>query len=185
LLRITANCRFMKNHVLKSFLLPLVLFVTIGLFSQEKDVDNLVKVGDDVPSFTTMRFGGGSVNIDDLKGKVVLINFWATWCPSCIQELDAVQKDLLDKLSGQDFVFLPVSRQDTPEKIASFMESKGHNFPVYMDPEREIYSMFATKYIPRNYLIDKTGKVVYLDKGYGPGHLEKIYKEILKFLKKS
>lgn len=175
----------MKSIWTKSVLLPLLFLLTISLSSQEKDVDNLVKVGDNVPSFTAMRFGGGSVNIDDLKGKVVLVNFWATWCPSCIQELNAVQKDLLDKLSGQDFIFLPISRQDTPEKIASFLEAKGHKFPVYMDPEREIYSMFATKYIPRNYLVDKTGKVVYFDKGYGPGHLEKLYKKILKLLKKS
>jgi peroxiredoxin len=174
----------MNNLILKSILLPLALLFAIGLSSQEKDVDNHVQVGDDVPSFVTEKYGGGSVDIDDLRGKVVLVNFWATWCPSCIQELDAVQKELLDKLTGEDFVFLPISREDSPEKIGSFIEAKGHKFPVYMDPEREIYSMFATKYIPRNYLVDKTGKVVYHDKGYGPAHLEKLYKEIVKLLGK-
>jgi peroxiredoxin len=173
----------MKSFFLTYTLVAAFSFGTLTAFAQIRDDDSFIKSGDKVPSFTTERFGGGSVNIESLLGKVVLVNFWATWCPSCIQELAAVQKELLDKFKGADFVFLPISREDTPEKIESFMKAKGHKFPVYMDPDRKIYSLFATKYIPRNYLVDKTGKVVYIDKGYGPGHLENLAKQIEQLLR--
>ena len=173
----------MKSLFLAYTLIAVFSLGSLTAFSQIGDDDSVVKTGDKVPSFTTERFGGGSVSIESLAGKVVLVNFWATWCPSCIQELAAVQKELLDKFKGADFVFLPISREDTPEKIESFMKAKGHKFPVYMDPDRKIYSLFATKYIPRNYLVDKSGKVVYIDKGYGPGHLENLAKQIEQLLR--
>lgn len=70
----------------------------------------LVKVGDPVPDFTVKMFDGSTVDIASLKGKVVLINFWATWCPPCRAELKQVQKQIIDRFAGRDFVFLPISR---------------------------------------------------------------------------
>ena len=163
--------------------LAILLFSVSILGAQQKDEGAIVKAGDMVPDFKVKMFDGKEVNINDLKGKVVLINFWATWCPYCVQELAVVQKEIIEKFKGKDFVFLPISREDTYEKIDAFRKDKGHNFPMGMDPKREIYSKFAKATIPRNYVIDKSGKVVYAEKGYTKELLQEIVNEIEKHLK--
>lgn len=111
---------------------------------------------------TVRRFTLGS-----LRGKVVLLNFWATWCGPCREELSRVQKDIIDRFKGnEDFVFLPVSRGETRETVAAFREKMGYTFPMGLDPEQKIYRLYASNYIPRNFLIGKDGKVISATIGY-------------------
>lgn len=166
----------------KLLLITVLISTTLVTFAQQKDEDTVLKTGDMVPDFKTKMFDGEMLDIKSLRGKVVLINFWATWCPSCIQELAVVQKELIDRFKGKDFVFLPISREDSYEKIAAFRKEKKHTFSMYMDPDRSIYSLFATKSIPRNYLIDKNGKIVHTDKGYSPAMLKETIAHIEKLL---
>ena len=151
------------------------------VFAQEKET--LVKVGDRVPSFEVKMFDGTEIKIDDLKGKVVLINFWATWCPPCQEELKRVQKEIIDKFKGKDFVFLAISREETKEQVAKFREKNGYTFPMGLDPERKIYEKFATASIPRNFLVDKKGKIVEIEIGYTAKSFDELIKKIEKLLK--
>lgn len=160
-----------------------LIFTSLFLSSQEKDNGNVVKAGDMVPDFKVKMFDGKETDIKALKGKVVLVNFWATWCPSCIQELAVVQKEIIDRFAGKDFVFLPISREDSYEKIAAFRKARGHNFPMGMDPDRSIYSKFARISIPRNYVVDKSGKIVHMDIGYTPEQFKEMIEVIEKLLK--
>jgi len=94
---------------MKKLLLSAVLLLSVFVLrAQQKDEGNVVKVGDMVPDFKVQMFDGKEVDIADLRGKVVLVNFWATWCPSCIQELAVVQKEIIDKFKDKEFVFLPI-----------------------------------------------------------------------------
>jgi len=167
----------------KILLTAALIFTSLFLSAQEKDNGNIVKTGDMVPDFKVKMFDGKETDIKALKGKVVLINFWATWCPSCIQELAVVQKEIIDRFAGKEFVFLPVSREDTYEKIAAFRKARGHNFPMGMDTDRSVYSKFAKISIPRNYVVDKTGKIVHMDIGYTPAQFKEMIEVIEKLLK--
>ena len=146
------------------------------------DQSDIIKVGDTSPTFTVKMFDGNEISIADLKGKVVLLQFWATWCPPCRQELSVAQKEIIDRFKGKEFVYMPISREDTYEKIQKFREESGHTFPMGMDPDRSIYSQFATQTIPRNYIIDKDGKVILAEKGYSEEMLRELITAIEKAL---
>ena len=132
--------------------------------------------------FTVEMFGGGKTDLAELKGKVVLLNFWATWCPPCRQELARVQSDVIDRFAGRDFVFLPISRGETHQTVAAFREKTGYSFPMGLDPSQTVYDRYASNYIPRNFVIDRNGKVVLASVGYDPEEFDEMIKTIEKIL---
>ena len=144
----------------------------------------LVKDGMMAPDFTVEMFDGSTVKLSDLKGKVVLLNFWATWCPPCRAELARVEKDIIEKFKGKDFVFIPVSRGEKREAVAAFREKMGYTFPMGLDTDSSIYGKYAITYIPRNFLIDKNGKVVKASIGYDEAEFAELVKLIEKQLNK-
>ena len=144
----------------------------------------LVKDGQKAPAFEVEMFDGSVVKLADLKGKVVLLNFWATWCPPCRAELARVEKDIIERFKGQDFVFLPVSRGEKRETIAAFREKMGYSFPMGLDTDGRVYNEYAVTYIPRNFLIDKEGKVVKASVGYDEAEFAELVKLIEETIKK-
>ena len=142
--------------------------------ASQSDSTTLVKVGDPAPDFTVALFDGSQLKLSELRGKVVLLNFWATWCPPCRQELTRVQKDLIDRFAGRDFLFLPVSRGEKRSDVAAFREKTEYDFPMGLDSTRTIYDRYATNFIPRNSLIDRDGTVVAATIGYSPEEFDKL-----------
>lgn len=132
------------------------------------DPETLVAAGDEAPDFTVTTFDGETLRLSDLRGEVVLLNFWATWCPPCREELKRVQSELIDRFAGRGFRFLPISRGEERQIVADFRAKTGHAFAMGLDPDRTIYDLYATNYIPRNYLIDRRGRVVLATVGYEP-----------------
>ena len=116
------------------------------------------------------------------KGKLVFINFFATWCPPCRQELTRVQKEIIDRFAGKPFVFLPVSRGEKRETVEAFREKTGYTFPMGLDSARTVYDRYATDYIPRNFLIDKQGKVILATVGYDDEEFDALIRTIEKTL---
>ena len=174
-----------KEKVMKRvfiFTVSLLVLGTLARVNAQEKV-TLVKVGDDVPEFVVEMFDGQKINIKDLKGKIVLINFWATWCPPCQEELKRVQKEIIDRFKGKDFVFLAISREESKEQVKKFRERNGYTFPMGLDPERKIYSKFATATIPRNFIIDKKGKIVEIEVGYTKEAFSKMIEKLERLLK--
>lgn len=142
--------------------------------ASQSDSTTLVKVGDPAPDFSVALFDGSHLTLSELRGKVVLLNFWATWCPPCRQELTRVQKDLIDRFAGHDFLFLPVSRGEKRSDVAAFREKTGYTFPMGLDSTRTIYDRYATNFIPRNYLIDSDGRIITATIGYSPEEFDEL-----------
>lgn len=149
----------------------------------EAAATTLVKVGMQAPDFTVTMFDGSTLTLSEQKGKVVLVNFWATWCPPCRQELARVQSDIVDRFAGQPFVFIPISRAEEMQTVAAFREQMGYTFPMGLDPERKIYDLYASNFIPRNFLIDGEGKVVVASVGYEPEEFDALIQKIEEMLK--
>lgn len=164
----------------------LVLLAIVVLFAFSANAqDHKLKIGDPIPKFTIKSSIYGDVTPADLKGKVVLVNLFATWCPPCQKELADVKSTLWPKYKdNKDFVMLVIGREETDEKLKSYNQKKGFTFPLYPDPKREIFSHFADSTIPRTYLFGKDGKLILAEIGYTPEGFQHLMNEIEKALKK-
>lgn len=153
--------------------------------ADETETTTLVKAGDKAPDFTVKMFDGSDVSLSELRGKVVLLNFWATWCPPCREELTHVQTEIIDRFAGRPFVFLPVSRGESRETVTAFREKTGYAFPMGIDSARTVYDRFASNFIPRNFLIDTDGKVILASVGYDDKEFQELIGTIEKALAKA
>ena len=174
--------------VLVSALIALLFFWTPEASAQTAhpsvESTTIVKEGAQAPDFTVEMFDGTKVTLSELKGKVVLVNFWATWCPPCRNELARVEKEIIERFKGQEFVFLPISRGESKEKVAEFRNKMGYTFPMGLDTTQAIFKKYATNYIPRNFLVDREGKVVKASVGYDDAEFAALVKLIEQEIKK-
>ena len=169
----------MYQNMKKLVVMLMVLVATIGVRAQE------LKVGDALPKFELTSSVYGDVKPADLKGKVVLVSLFATWCGPCQKELADVQSTLWPKYKdNKNFKMLVIGREHTDEDLQKYNERKKFTFPLYPDPKREVFSKFAGKSIPRAYLIDKTGKVIYASVGFEKSEFAELMKKIEEALKK-
>ena len=147
--------------------MAITLMALIAWMGQAQEAD-VVKMGDSMPAFRVVSDKGETLlSTDQLKGKVVLVNFFATWCPPCQKELAAVQQTLWPKYkdNGQ-FALVVIGREHDEAELATYNEKKGFTFPLYPYKNRSIYAAFAQSLIPRSYLFDQEGKVIRATKGY-------------------
>ena len=155
----------------------LVLVMALGVQAQE------LKVGDALPKFELKSSVYGDIKPADLKGKVVLVSLFATWCGPCQKELAEVQSTLWPKYKdNKNFVMLVIGREHTDEDLQKYNERKKFTFPLYPDPKREVFSLFAEKSIPRAYLFGKDGKLIYSSVGYTAEEFQKLMETIEKAL---
>lgn len=144
----------------------------------------LVKVGDKAPDFTVEMLDGSRVKLSSLRGKVVLVNFWATWCPPCREELKHVQKEIADRFAGKEFAMIAISRGEKRDKVAAFIADNGYAFPVGLDQHQTIFRLFATNYIPRNFIVDADGRIAFVGVGYDAKEFAEMVAKIDETIKK-
>jgi peroxiredoxin len=118
-----------------------------------------VEDGLPAPSFAVARLGGGEISLAALRGKVVLVNFWATWCAPCEQEMPAMQR-LYAQLAPRGFELVAISVDESAEPVQKFRERLALTFPIGLDPEKEAAQRYQSLRFPESFLIDREGVLV-------------------------
>lgn len=161
----------------KFALLLAIMFFTVSLVAQQKGKE--LALGSEMPQFSLNSSVYGDLNSADLKGKVVLVSMFATWCGPCQLELAEIEKELWPKYKDNaGFKLVVIGREHTDAQLADYNRKKGFTFPLYPDPKRGAYSKFAESTIPRAYLYDKEGKLIYSSIGYSKDEFAKLLKAI-------
>src|SRR5262249_40389014 len=114
------------------------------------------------------------------RGKVVVLNFFATWCGPCLAELPHVEKEIWQKYKDKGVVLIAIGREHQNAELMDFKKKQELSFPVAGDPKRDVYKQFATQYIPRTYVINKEGKIVFQSVGYMEDEFKKLLDAIAK-----
>jgi cytochrome c biogenesis protein CcmG, thiol:disulfide interchange protein DsbE len=116
----------------------------------------MAEIGQPAPGFKLVDTNGTTWNLEDLKGKVVFLNFWATWCPPCRQELPSMQR-VHATMPADTFVMLTILSNDDPAIASSLAAKIGATFPILIDPKNKAAQAYGLTGVPETYIIDKQG----------------------------
>jgi peroxiredoxin len=134
----------------------LILLLCLSLFIAACGQEPIAAVGNPAPDFDTVDLQGNVWSLSKLKGKVVFLNFWATWCPPCREEMPSMQR-LYAKLPKDKFEMIALFNRDKPEAVKDFVTKLGITIPILSDE----YNFAGTKYglagLPETFIIDKQG----------------------------
>ena len=146
-----------------------LLLLLIGIGWTVRDRFLPVEVGTQAPDFPARDLSGQPVRLTDLRGEVVLLNIWATWCPPCIEEMPSMQR-LYDDLEPRGLRVVAVSIDATPGMtnltgrqggdVAGFVERMGLTFDIWHDPAGDIQRIYRTTGVPESFLIDRNGTII-------------------------
>ena len=152
--------KFNYRAVILIFLAVAVFLVLWALKQKDSFILETLKVGRPAPNFEFPGLDGQIVSLSDHRGKVVLVNIWATWCPPCIDEMPSMEK-LYNELQGENFEILAVSI-DTQglEAVAPFMKAYKLTFPALIDSEGTIKNLYKATGVPESFIIDKQGILI-------------------------
>ena len=141
----------------------------------------IVKVGDQVPDFDLMMMDGTTLNIKELQGKVVMLQFTASWCGVCRKEMPHIESEIWQKLKGNpEFALYGIDLKETPEVTAEFAKAIPVTYPLTLDPEGERFALFCDKGagVTRNIILDRTGKIIMLTRLYDEAEFASMVKLI-------
>jgi peroxiredoxin len=125
--------------------------------NETKPASNIAEVGLPAPDFELKDPDGRLWRLSDMKGAVVFVNFWATWCAPCIEEMPSIQKLYEKTKDNPEFRLLTVLFRDDPKNAYLFMTEKKYTFPLLIDPDGSVARSYGLTGVPETYIIDKKG----------------------------
>ena len=178
-------------------LFPTLLFVfaAISAIAQLKEIPKqnipedygyIVKVGQDLPEIELVLIDGKKVTTSDLKGKVLMLQFTASWCSVCRKEMPHIESEIWQKhKNNRNFTLFGVDMDEPVEKVKKFAEDMKITYPLALDPGAKIFYTFAAKGagVTRNVIVDKNGKIVYMTRLYKENEFNEM-KEVIELLLK-
>lgn len=172
---------------MKRFILLLVLSsLTVMSKAQSDDRGYVVKVGQQAPDIEIHYLDGKSKSLKDFKGKVVMLQFTASWCGVCRAEMPFIEKDIwLKHKNNPDFALIGIDLKESKEKTRQFAKDLKITYPLTLDLEGKAFHSYAAQGagVTRNVIIDKQGRIVYLTRLYNPEEFNTMVKFIDQLLK--
>jgi len=152
----------MKKIFLWGGLIVFLVILAVGLFRSQR---GQVNTGEPAPDFELISFSGEKYQLSDLRGNVVLINFWASWCESCKPEAKDLEDAYQFYLSREDVVFLGIDYVDTEPEALAYLEEFGVTYPNGPDLQTKISQAYRIRGVPETFIIDKNGTIAFVKIG--------------------
>ena len=149
-------------------------------------VGYIVKVGDEAPDFEMTLTDGEKIKLSDLRGKVVMLQFTASWCGVCRKEMPFIERDIWQKhKDNSSFALYGIDRDEPLKRVQAFAKQTGVTYPLGLDPGANIFALYAERNagITRNVLIGKDGKIVMMTRLYNEEEFSSLCKKIDELLK--
>jgi peroxiredoxin len=154
-------------YLLRALCLLLTFALTVlGAGCSGKSDPPAVAAGDgaattarEAPDFTLTTLDGTPMRLGDLRGKVVFVNLWATWCPPCREELPTMVR-FYERFRERGVEILAVSEDTDPNAVRKMVQRQGITFPVLMDENKRVYNLYRATGVPETHLLDKAGRVL-------------------------
>jgi len=159
----------------------------VAVFGQQQEVLRNLKLAPvdhpgPAPRFSSMTPGGEKMGIDDFKGKLVVLNFWATWCPPCRLEMPSMER-LYQEFKGEGLEVVAINFMEREKPITSFLKENGFTFTVLLDKKGEIARNYGVHGLPVTYLIARNGNLLARSMGYKDWYKPEIRQLISTLLK--
>jgi peroxiredoxin len=167
--------------------LPLILLITLAGCAPTApeatpEEATRVHVGDSAPAFEGRLMDGTPFSLEDQRGNVVVLSFFATWCPPCRKEIPHLEAEVWQRFQGPGFTLAAIAREHKASELGEFITDMKMTFPVIPDPDRSIFSLFADAFIPRTIIIDPEGTVIYHGNDFKPEEFAQMVELIEKTL---
>lgn len=146
----------------------------------------IIRVGQTVPDIKWTQTDGKTVSIKDLRGKVVMLQFTASWCGVCRREMPFIERDIWQKhKENKDFYLVGIDRDEPKATVEAFAKQTGVTYPLALDPGADLFAQFALREsgITRNVLVDRDGKIVMTTRLYNEKEFQKLVGKIDSLLK--
>jgi cytochrome c biogenesis protein CcmG/thiol:disulfide interchange protein DsbE len=151
----------MKTKALILFIIMITAATAVFFTMKPSHTPRIAQVGSKTEDFDLLDMNGNKVKLSDMRGSVIFVNFWATWCGSCVEELPSIER-LFNSLSGNpSFKMVTILFKDSISNAAGYMKQTGYSFPVFLNPDESAAKIFGITGVPETYIIDKKGVLRY------------------------
>ncbi|SNR53734.1 TlpA family protein disulfide reductase [Lutibacter flavus] len=171
----------------KIIVFALLIIAQIGIAQEDSTRGYRVHVGEEAPQLDFNLLDGTSITNENLKGKVVVLQFTASWCSVCIKEMPHLEAEVWQKFKNKDFILIGIDLKEDREKVDRFIAKMQVTYPFTIDEDGSLFESFTLPKagVTRNIVLDKTGKIIFLSRLYDEKEFEEMVHIIDSELKKA
>jgi peroxiredoxin len=170
----------MKTSMLLAIMCLVLVMTSCGQEKKVNDNGYIVRTGDIAPDFIIREAGGNTYKLSDLRGKVVMLQFTASWCSVCRTEMPFIEKEIWQEKKSSGLVVIGIDRDEPEDKVLKFKGDMAVTYPLALDPGADIFGLYALKEagVTRNVIIDRTGKIIFRTRLFDRNEFDEMKKVI-------